>query len=333
MRDGLPEWLSGIPLPEGSSFVDVAASGYGHVCGLREDDSVACTADFSWRDALRAGIPNEQGFVGLEAGGPSACALRADGTAACFGALLDLPTPTDAFVQLKVGNEHACGLKADGSILCWGRDPYWSALPMWLTSETYGSIDVANDLLTHRELACATVTSGLNAGRVQCFGPEGTYWVDPGYYAVDVSLGAASNVCIRDDAGRLRCRASNGSWKTGAPYGEVVSDFWTGIEDVCAVPQGGSLVCDGLMSYHVPSDTSFVQLALGSYTACGVYADHSLACFGPNDGGIRDTLAGHTFFRVAVGSGFACGLTEDSGAVECWGAGDHGQTLVPDALR
>jgi alpha-tubulin suppressor-like RCC1 family protein len=54
----------------------------------------------------------------------TACALRSDGTMACWGMSgaesVATRAPQGVFVQLSVGYDHACAIAADGTVTCWG---------------------------------------------------------------------------------------------------------------------------------------------------------------------------------------------------------------------
>lgn len=56
-------------------------------------------------------------FTVVAAAGDRSCGLRSDGTVACWG--LYVEAPDGAFAAVAVGAESSCGLRPDGSLLCW----------------------------------------------------------------------------------------------------------------------------------------------------------------------------------------------------------------------
>src|SRR6266699_623462 len=86
-------------------------------------------------------VPGRPAFVLLwpgtvaqvSAGSDYTCALRTDGSVACWGVKTDgtvacwgynsdgqATPPAGAFTQVSAGGSHTCGLETDGAVACWG---------------------------------------------------------------------------------------------------------------------------------------------------------------------------------------------------------------------
>ena len=69
-------------------------------------------------------------FVALAAGNRNACAIRTDGTLACWGekdTRLD-PPPAGTFEALAADYQYYCGIRTDGTVACWGSS-FYAAVP------------------------------------------------------------------------------------------------------------------------------------------------------------------------------------------------------------
>ena len=67
-------------------------------------------------------------FTAIAVGLYQSCALRADGTAVCWGSHPDwdfgqADAPSEEFTAIAAAGSFSCGLRADGTIACWGRLP------------------------------------------------------------------------------------------------------------------------------------------------------------------------------------------------------------------
>ncbi len=61
-------------------------------------------------------------FTQVSAGSLHACAIKPDGTVACWGNNLDGQStpPEGAFLWISAGQFHTCGLRSGGGLECWG---------------------------------------------------------------------------------------------------------------------------------------------------------------------------------------------------------------------
>lgn len=124
-------------------FVQIASAEF-HSCAIKEDGSLACwgagdPADdpeqLLCEDLVNYGqaTPPPGSFVQVSVGIAHSCAVKTDGSVACWGAgktsdgcgtTLEcgqsMPPPGTDFVQVSVGYTHSCAMRRDRSIACWG---------------------------------------------------------------------------------------------------------------------------------------------------------------------------------------------------------------------
>ncbi len=122
---------------EGLSGVRSVALGPRHACAVLDTDSVVCWGEngggelgdgtTTSRSTPRETSPALRGVVrlALDAEADFSCAVRGDGTVACwggaYGAVANVPGLTDV-VDLAVGINHTCAIRTDGHVVCWGNN-------------------------------------------------------------------------------------------------------------------------------------------------------------------------------------------------------------------
>lgn len=167
------------------------------------------------------------------------------------------------------------------------------------------------------QYVCATAADGI-----YCWGvPFGS----PGFIVRPVVRQDATGLVHLDANSRLVCGLDGGGaahcWGDNG-YGQV------GVSDPSVVWGSGAQTVD--------TDLRFVQIATGTYHACGLTADGAVYCWG--NGGTLGTgvtmdpfhptlervASGRTFVQIAAGKAFTCGL-DDTGSVWCWGSNSDGQ--------
>jgi len=306
---GGPEPASDVPAQLSESgpwdFID---SGYGMSCGVKNDGTGWCWGSDS-NDKLGNGaagsssVPVQLSEAGPwdmittpEFGGYSACGLKSDGTAWCWGRDTtgqlgngsgisgNQPDPvqvSDAgpWDAVEMGNFHACGIKsADGSVWCWGSD---------------GAGQLGN----------GSGITGNQEDPVQI--SEAGPW-DMISLGVDFSCGLKS-------AGTVWCWGSDG-------YGRLGNGA------------AGSQTSPMQITEAGPWDV----ISAGRNHACGVKTDGTLWCWGQGDKGElgNGDTADHedpvqvsgsgSWVSVSADTEHTCGLKTD-GSVWCWGNFSEGR--------
>ena len=64
-------------------------------------------------------------YARIAAGDAHSCALRTDGTAACWGSNSygQASPPDGTFAEISCAASYCCGLRSSGSVICWGQKP------------------------------------------------------------------------------------------------------------------------------------------------------------------------------------------------------------------
>lgn len=149
-----PLLLAFMPQSAGSISGRHIVAGSAHVCARRADGTAACWGSNSVGQlgnpgagelsttavpvSNAAGTGNLTGVTGLAGGGAHTCAVKIDGTVACWGADgsgqlgddaalagKDRPVPVVGLtgaIAVVAGSAHTCSLRANGSVACWGEN-------------------------------------------------------------------------------------------------------------------------------------------------------------------------------------------------------------------
>jgi hypothetical protein len=290
-----------------------------------------------------AGGPAGADVVSVSSSYASSCAVRSDGSVACWGAnwsgqlgngttydsvIPQLADLDGAATEVTVGEAHACALMADATLRCWGSN--WTG--------QVGNVSLGETVLT----------------------PATVPVVD---HAVSVGAGAYHTCAVRDD-GTAWCWGNGGSGQLGQPelWDPVpptqVPGITTAVEvaagdyHTCVLLEDGTVPCfgffgvgvDGYTIYDEPTPiagfNNAVALAGGGDFSCALMASGRVKCFGANwigqlgDGTALDRLNAEPVLgiedAIAVGAGMmhACAALAD-GSVWCWGRRVDGETGKP----
>lgn len=194
----------GATMPPPLSYSRTSGGRY-HSCGITAGpffpSRIVCWGDDS--QGQLTGIPSGV-FTEVSAGAFHTCAIRSDGTLACWGLDLDgqATPPTGTFISVGAGNYHSCGVRSDGTLACWGRDTFGQATPPAGTF-TQVSAGGAPPLGGH---SCAIRSSGTLA----CWGSSlgGSHADMPGDVMQQVSAGGLHTCALRAN-GTVACWGDN----------------------------------------------------------------------------------------------------------------------------
>jgi len=253
---------------------------------------------YAQNQAVPVSLPTGIDFVGVSAGGLSACALSMAGGVYCWGdnsygeigdgtvsteggpvkTPVSVPTLASGVTAVSVGLDYACALLTGGTVDCWGDNSLGqlgtttaSATP---TPTPVPGISGATSLSAGWFSTCVTTS----AGSIYCWG-----------YGEDCELG--------DNA----CQSSTAPVRVQMDPGFVVgaTKVAVGYNSACAIVSGGAWCwgSDGIGNstisslysapYAVPVTglaMGVTDIAVGHTSACAI-ASGTLSCWGTNTGG------------------------------------------------
>jgi alpha-tubulin suppressor-like RCC1 family protein len=284
----------------------------------------------------------------LAAGPTHTCAIKADGTVACwghnssrevtplYGADQDLPVVVpglSGMVQVAVGFQRSCAIDGAGAVSCWGG----GSLSVQPLRDGGGVAITGAKAVTLGAAHGCFIDAGAN---VNCWGDNSVGQLGQGATSAYV----AAPVVVTRAGGALLTGAislSAGAFHTCAltSKGEVVCWGRGAIGDGSPVQPTGdqlALVAGG------PAVTGASAMASGESHACAVLADGGMKCWGANGSaqlGNRNTTAQMAPVSVVDLPGLLVGVTiiaartdntcviPASGRVVCWGA------VAPNSLN
>lgn len=264
------------------------------------------------------------------AAGWGICAIRDDGTLACWGREAG-SVPTGKFVSVSAGSDGMCAIRTSGKLVCWGDDGSRRPVPPGaFTAVGFGESDGAKCAIRRdATLACWSdfTDSGRAAREVRMKAvPAGTFTM--------VSAVGSGWCALRTDA-TLACWA--GQSDTPAP--EASDGTFRSVSGPCTIRTGGELECFGSDEWLVPGPPdsgSFVAVSAIWWfgRGCALRTDGTLACWGgegydeESDNDLPMRAPPGTFTSVTVGADLACATRTDGRAV-CWGSDDEAARPAP----
>jgi alpha-tubulin suppressor-like RCC1 family protein len=320
-------------LPAGALQV---SSGSNFACAILVNSSVYCWganesgqlgrgSNSAIGSASAALLQNAQS---ISAGKNSVCAVLTDASVSCWGSnsngqlgngtVADSSTPApvtsiSGAAQVSVGSMFACTRLVNASVNCWGKNDHGQ---LGIVSTNDSSIRVPSKIKSSAFLAAGT-----------------------------------THLCSLNSSGDIDCVGSNdlGQWgsisSSTVPLKANVSDALSisaGSDETCAIyGPNRSLGCFGSFTANLDQVSGVLQVDVGDESACYVRINHSVWCFGSNNGGeLGDgTTTDRTdpvqvaglanITQVAVGFRHACAVSAD-GLAYCWGSNTKGQLGTAD---
>ena len=123
------------------------------------------------------------------------------------------------------------------------------------------------------------------------------------------------------------------TWPTTTPPPTTGPGTYTaitaGAANSCGLRSDGTITCWGRNDWGEAEALagSFTAITAGANHLCGLRTDGTIACSGNNREGQTEAPAG-TFTTISASEAHSCGLRTDS-TITCWGNNDYGQTEAP----
>jgi len=226
--------------------------------------------------------PLGAGFQQVSVGEERTCALRIDGSVACWGETTDKRLALPAllrFKQISLSGDVLCGVQIDGTAFCSGYD---DAIRLIFSDArfTHLSIDYGE--------RCGVTTRGAMA----CWHPSGgVVWEEDGKYS-QVSVYGSDRCALKTDAS-IECSDRTGFKPPPGSFVQISISLYFG----CAVRADKAIECWGDGGEHTwklppsnrsdlaamvanPPAGSYTQVVTGLSHACGLKTDGTIVCWG-----------------------------------------------------
>ncbi|KAF6249638.1 regulator of chromosome condensation 1/beta-lactamase-inhibitor protein II [Scenedesmus sp. NREL 46B-D3] len=256
------------------------------------NDSIACWGGTP--DTLPGSLPITQlAWKAVTVGGFHACGILKNDTVRCWGrdALQVGPPPSLKFASISAGGYHTCGLVLETStIRCYASVSYQ------LTIQGYDSVGQYTQVVSGGGHVCAIHVNGS----VPCWGVA--------FYAQTVLTALPS----------VPKQLIGGAYHTMALFKDGSLMVWGGL----GMEVGQS---------SIPAGKAWSMADVFNLHACGITTAGKLLCWGQDTNGSVDGVPPHvdSWYALAVGGYFTCGITMEERVIACWGNNDQGQLKIP----
>ena len=252
--------------------------------------------------------------------GEASCAIRTDGTVACWGdnEYGAATPPAGIFTQISGSRRYSCGIRTDQTITCWGGDEYGQATP------PKGSF---TQIATGWNHSCGVKTDSS----IACWGANHVRQATPPKGSFTQVAAGSHHSCGIRTGGLVVCWGNNRDGLAAPPAGSFAQIAVSGYHS-CGIRTDQTIACWGNNQYGrvTPPKGSFTQIAASSFHSCGIRTDQTIACWGHNSDGQATPPAG-SFTQVAVAGAHSCGTRTD-GAIICWGENSLAATAPTDTF-
>lgn len=277
------------------------------------DDWSASETNGGRNEGSRTGSSSEVVYTAITAGTDYACALRDDGTVACWGdnRLGKADPPDGEFLKVSAGRGHSCGVREDGTAACWGANRYGQSDP---PGGRFLTVGVSGDR------TCWLRTDGTVNCRGGPLAPNAEPPWSPGgtFDAISVSH---TGICGLRSQGTAACW--NGGFPPSSGQADPPLDTFTAVAagrgHTCGLRPSGKAACWGrtdLGQNEVAPGITYTAITAGSSHSCGLRTDATIRCWGFQYG-FDDSRLGlmpqgyppdGTFTAISAGSSHTCGL-------------------------
>ncbi|WP_419927232.1 S8 family serine peptidase [Candidatus Poriferisocius sp.] len=286
-------------------FAAIAAGGW-DLCGIRLDQTVACSGDGYYLQALAA---PEGRYATLAHSWGHACGIKVDRSIECWGdnGWGRLAAPAGEFTSISAGSRHTCAIRVDRSIECWGDNG---------RGQSTAPAGEFTSISGYADHSCATRADGSIAcwGNIRTNPPEGEF----------TSAATSGFVCGLRADGTVECSSTPALDRVYGPVETPDGQFTAivpGDKFMCGLRTSGEINCWGHVGAEVP-EGRFTAISAGlSADPCGITISGSVDCWGAGilDSWDRIDIPDGTFTALSVDdTRHTCGLRTE-GSVECWG--------------